>query len=56
MSKIDPKDKNIYKNKHHIQTYINMFVIVSYSMALGGGGKGKKNDSQQYQNTLHLCR
>jgi hypothetical protein len=43
MWKIDPKDKHIHKNKHHIQIDMkNMFVIVELLMELRGGGKGKE--------------
>jgi hypothetical protein len=33
-----------------------MFVIMELLYGTQGRKKGKENDSQQYQNTLHLCR
>jgi hypothetical protein len=47
---IDPKDKCIHKNKHHIHISIeNMFVIVE--LFLTEGAKGKENNRKS---TIHL--
>jgi hypothetical protein len=58
MWKIDPKDKHIYKTKYH-STHIyveSMFGTVELLYGTWERMKGKENESQQYQNTLHLCR
>jgi hypothetical protein len=53
-----PKYQHIHQTLHdHIHIYIeNMSVTVELFYGTWGVGKGKEKDSQQYGNTLHLCR
>jgi hypothetical protein len=47
------QSQDLYFINLYIDNMYNMFVIVEPR----GGGKGKENDSQQYQNILHYaCR
>jgi hypothetical protein len=56
---IDSNDKHLQKSKHdHTHIYISiMFIIMEQLYRMWGEAKEKRAvESQQYENTFHLCR